>query len=88
MNYPEDHVMGSLAAINAGMEFAISEPTNRMAVRTPIGWWEVFDGEIDMLFDKGWIEHPSDDRVQITESGKYWLKRWMEKQRSLSRKRR
>lgn len=88
MNFPEDHVMGTLAAVNAGLEFAVNEDSGRMAVRTVIGWWEVFEGEIDLLFDKGWIEHPADDRVQITDSGKYWLKRWMDKQHSLARKRR
>lgn len=87
MEYPDEHVMGTLAAIDMGQEFAVDEDSGRMAVRTIIGWWEIYGGEIDLLFEKGWVDQPAEDRVSITDKGRYWLKRWMEKQRSLSRKR-
>ena len=82
---PDDDTMWSLLALARGvwsrtdngvLEMAVPDETAPDGVR----WHAVTGEQIDDLEGRGWIVLVGEDEVEGSDTGVYWLNRWLAKQ--------
>jgi len=77
MTYPQPSTLQVLAGIVRGgrLEYAEQSGEMGMVFRDGTGY-PVTGDDIDALTERGWVTL-TEDEITATESGRYWLARWM-----------
>lgn len=86
MDWPAEGVMNTLSHLCRGVEFCLLDDRD-MVVVTPTGPMLVGGDDLDELDRRGWVAL-SDERVDVTEAGRYWSRRYEAFSRSRDRSRR
>ncbi|VTT98911.1 unnamed protein product [Gemmataceae bacterium] len=75
MTYLSERTMTTLAAFVEATACEVWDDA-RVRLVTPRGNWEPLGEEIDELVGRGWLRCDG-DRVEATEAGRYWCRRWL-----------
>jgi hypothetical protein len=79
---PPDETMALLLALATGRELLLHAASGRMAVVLDEGKTVEVPGDVlDDLMSRGWVVPDDDEKVvATTETGVYWLRRWLDRQ--------
>jgi hypothetical protein len=74
--FPAPRAMVTLAAIEKATQFVIDPADGTMCAVLDGEGWLVRGDEIDALAERGWLDLPGEDQIELTAQGRYWLDRW------------
>lgn len=77
VNWPADGTMLALLAHEAGDTFTVAEGELRLTVKSDGATMPATEAALDELERRGWVEVLPVDGTAITETGRYWLCKWL-----------
>lgn len=79
IEFPPDPVMLMLVAHAAGDTFTVRDGELHITVRSESRTMTAPKSALDDLEERRWVRATEGGRTELTESGRYWVRRWLEK---------